>query len=361
MHEIDLQIEPNEASDLARVDDQLLEGTDWDLALVTALDETPAEGSVALLVHEAGDATDSGWRAIRVELEPSSSAGRTEDAEACAIRDGWLYVIGSQFGKKSGPLEAKRSWVARAPIADVVAAARDGESATLEIARLRFSLHRAINDALAAAAVELIGLGPESREAYIDATIALGAAKEKRWAGTVRSSDHPINVEGAEFRQNGALLLGLRYPTSAEGDPLLVELDDVGRLFDEPEVPPACGRVWVLKGTGSAQLPRGVRGIEARGGDRFDAIVGNLDAADKGAVLLEDHPEGHDSASVHVSFSLPLTAGGGDVEVETVHEFDPSVKRIEGIAHGAGEHTFYVIDEDGRVGLRALAVLSDDA
>lgn len=361
MHAIDLHIEPNEASDLARLDDALLAGTGWDIALATALDEAPAEESLALLVHEAGAGAEDGWEAIRVDLEPSGSEDRTEDAEACAVRGGFIYVIGSQFGKKSGPLEARRSWVARAPVADVVSAARGGDPAPLEIARLRFSLHRAINDALAGAAVELIELGPASREAYVDGTIALGAAKDKRWAGSVRSDDHPINVEGAEFRDNGSLLLGLRYPTSAGGDPLLAELDDVGALFDDPETPPACGRVWTLVGTGSAELPRGVRGIEARGGDRFDAIVGNLDAADKGAVLLDDHPEGHDSASVHVSFSLPLTAGGGDVEVETVHEFEPSVKRIEGIAHGLEGRTYYVIDEDGRVGLRALAVLGDAA
>lgn len=355
MHEIDLQIEPNEASDLVRLDDDLLDATGWDLALATALDETPAEESVALLVHAAGSPIESDWEAIRVPLDPSGSKGRTEDAEACTIRDGYLYVIGSQFGKKSGPLEARRSWVARTPVESVLAAARGGGEAPLEIVRLRFSLHRAINDALAASTIELIELGPASREAYIDATIALGAAKDKRWAGMVRSSDQPVNVEGAEFRDNGALLVGLRYPTSADGDPLLAEVDDVTALFDDPESVPACGRVWVLKGAGSREMPRGVRAIEARGGDRFDVIAGNLDAADKGAVLIDDHPEGHEAASIHVSFELPLTAGGGDVESTVEHEFAAEVKRIEGIAHGPGDHSFYVIDEDGRVGLRALA------
>ena len=34
----------------------------------------------------------------------------------------------------------------------------------------------------------------------LDATIELGAAKGKRWAGRVRSGDRPINVEALEFR-----------------------------------------------------------------------------------------------------------------------------------------------------------------
>ena len=40
-------------------------------------------------------------------------AGRTEDAEACAVWDGHVYAVGSQFGKKAGPLSARRSWIAR--------------------------------------------------------------------------------------------------------------------------------------------------------------------------------------------------------------------------------------------------------
>ena len=33
--------------------------------------------------------------------------------------DGWIYVFGSQFGKKDGPLQPKRSFVARFREADV--------------------------------------------------------------------------------------------------------------------------------------------------------------------------------------------------------------------------------------------------
>jgi hypothetical protein len=261
-----------------------------------------------------------------------------------------VYVLGSQFGKKEGPLTARRSWIARVR-EDALAGAVDGGTPELEIVRLRFSLHRAVNDALADAAVELLPLGPRSRAAYIDRTIALGAEQGKRWAGAVTSADHPINVEAAEFRSDGRLLLGLRYPTTAAGHPILVELHDAGMLFDGAE--PRCGNVWVLEGSGSREAPAGLRGLETRGDDRFDAIVGDLDAAGKSATVLADHPEGGNAPSEHIRFRLPLTAGGGSVATERVHDFG-ELRRVEGIAVDFEGHAHYVIDEEGRVALRTL-------
>jgi hypothetical protein len=351
VHEADLELTPNEASDLTRVlSAETLAERGWDRAFATVLDETCAEDCLALLVHEAGTELDECWHAIRVATEPTAGKGKTEDAEACAVRDGYLYVLGSQFGKKAGPLSARRSWIARVS-EDSIAKALDGGKPDLEVVRLRFALHRAVNDALAEAAVELLPLGPRSRAAYIDATIALGAEQGKRWAGTVTSADHPINVEAAEFRSDGRLLLGLRYPTTADGHPILVELHDADTLFDGAE--PRCGNVWVLDGVGDEGAPAGLRGLETRGDDRFDAIVGDLDAAGKSATVLEDHPEGGSAPSEHVRFQLPLTAGGGPVMAERVHGFG-ELRRVEGIAVDADGHAHYVIDEEGRVALRTL-------
>jgi hypothetical protein len=353
MHATDLQLTPNEASDLSRVfDAATLARHGWDRAFVTVLDETCAEECLALLLHEEGFELDEGWDAIRVPAEPTAGKGKTEDAEACAVRDGFVYVLGSQFGKKAGPLSARRSWIARAS-EDALerAAAGGGSKPELELVRLRFALHRAVNDALAAAAVELLPLGPRSRAAYIDATIATGAEQGKRWAGTITSADHPVNVEAAEFRADGRLLLGLRYPTTADGHPILVELHDADALFDGAA--PRCGNVWVLEDAGSADAPAGLRGLETRGGDSFDAIVGDLDAAGKSATVLEDHPEGGNAASEHVRFRLPLTAGGGTVKTERVHHFG-ALRRVEGVAVDAAGHSHYVIDEEGRVALRTL-------
>ncbi|MBA3326998.1 MAG: hypothetical protein H0T43_01685 [Solirubrobacterales bacterium] len=353
MYDSDLHLEPNEASDLCPVfTPDVLRARGWDRAFVTVLDEASAEKAIAVVVHDAGAAHGEGWRAMRIATKPHGGAGRTEDAESCARRDGWVYLLGSQFGKKAGPLQPRRSWVARVS-EESLGEALDGGSARLEIGRTRFGIHRAVNDALAAAAVDLLPLGARAREAYIDATIALGAAKDKRWAGRVSSGDHPINVEGMDFRADGRALIGLRYPVTAEGHPLLVELDDLDAVFADPGAVPGCSNVWVLGDVGDRDEPTGVRALHTRGGDRFDAIVGDLDAVGKGATVLEDHPQGGAARSRHVRFELPLVAGGGAVTTETVHDFG-DLRRVEGVVVDDEGHRHYVLDEEGRVALRTL-------
>lgn len=355
MHSTDLHLEPNEASDLARVfDDDTRARFGWDRAFVTVLDEAAAEDCLALLVHGAGEPLDHGWEAVRVHADPGGDGGRTEDAEACAVHDGHVYILGSQFGEKAGPLTARRSWIARVREEDL-AGAPGGQRVPMELSRLRFGLHRAVNDALTRAAVQLLPLGPRSRAAYVDATIAHGAAENKRWAGRVGSADQPINVEAAEFRADGRLLLGLRYPVTADGHPLLVEVHDLEQLFADPDAAPRCGNVWVLGDAGDTDAPAGLRGLDTRGGDRFDAIVGDLDAAGKSATVLDDHPQGGNAHSQHIRFELPLTAGGGQVTSERVHDFG-ELRRVEGVAVDAGGHAHYVIDEEGHVGLRTLVL-----
>ena len=350
LHETDLELEPNEASDLCPLPvPALLEERGWDRAFVTVLDEVHAEESVAVLGHEHGAEPGEGWHAERLATEPDSGEGKTEDAESCAFFDGWVYLLGSQFGSKDGPLEAKRSWIARVRADELAGSAPP----RLELARLRFALHRAVNDALARSGLELIARGPLTTERYIDATIALGASEEKSWAGRVSAADHPLNIEGADFRAGGRLLLGLRYPCTAAGHPVLVELEDPDALFEDDDEVPRCGRVWVLDDVGTEEAPCGIRALHAEGGDRFSAIAGDLDAAKKGATILADHPEGGEAESVHVRFDLPMTAGGGAVSTTLRHAFG-DLKRVEGVALAADNHAHYILDEEGHVGLRTL-------
>lgn len=353
MHETNLHLEPNEASDLCPVFERdVLEAHSWDRAFVTVLDESAAEGAIAVLGHDHGAEPGQGWRAERVHAHPTAGKGRTEDAEACARRDGSIYLFGSQFGKKAGPLSARRSWIARVAESSLAEALAGGE-ATLEIARMRFGLHRAVNEALVEAGVDLLPLGPAAQEAYIDATVAIGERKSKRWAGRVQPLDHPLNVEAAGFRRDGRLLLGLRYPVTAEGHPILVELDDVDAVFVDPDSVPACSGVWVLDDVGTERQPAGFRGLHTHGDDRFDAVVGDLDASGKDATLLEDHPQGASARSHHVRFDLPPSANGGRVTSAHVHDFE-DVRRVEGIVVEDGGHAYYVLDEDGHVALRTL-------
>jgi hypothetical protein len=302
----------------------------------------------------------SGWHADKLKLDLRGGRNRTEDAEACARHAGWIYVFGSQFGSEEGPLEAKRSWVARVRQDELCCALEESATLPAELARLRFSLHRAVNDRFAGTKVDLMALGTTSREAYIDQTIRHGARKKKRWSGSVRSSDHPINVEGVEFRGNGNLLLGLRYPATAEGAPLLVEMEGVERLFEDAGSPPRCTAVWWLEGVGNPEQPVGIRAVCSDGVDRFHAIVGNLESTGKSSAILADHPEGTRAPSTHVRFSLPAAASGGAVMAEVVRRFD-DVRRVEGVAVTADGEAHYVIDREGDVALRTLGLGRPDA
>ena len=112
-------------------------------------------------------------------------------------------------------------------------------------------------------------------------------------------------------------------------------------------------RASALENAGSSEEPMGVRALHTEGNDVFDGVVGDLDAAGKGATILADHPQGGRAASRHVRFALPVVAGGGAVGVDTVHEFG-AIKRVEGIALAPDGHAHYVIDEEGHVALRTL-------
>ena len=56
----------------------------------------------------------------------------------------------------------------------------------------------------------------------------------------MREDDYPINMVGAGFRESGSLLLGLRFPVAADGWPILIELDGIGRLFEPGDGLPEC-------------------------------------------------------------------------------------------------------------------------
>ncbi|MBE2315939.1 hypothetical protein DVA67_008130 [Solirubrobacter sp. CPCC 204708] len=344
MHETDLHLEPNEASDLTVIN---VANPGYDRTMLTVLDEAHAEDALALLIHQENCPLDEGWEARRVPTEPSTADDKTEDAEACATRDGYAYLLGSQFGKKTGPLSARRSWIARIPEHDLVHA----DKPTLEIARLRFGLHRAVNDALRGTA--LLPLGKLARERYIDATIKIGVKENKRWAGRVQPEDQPINVEAMEFTAEGSLLLGLRYPVTAEGHPLLVEILHPETLFEDPDALPEPGRVFHLQNIGSAAAPAGFRALDTRDGHSFDAVIGDLDAANKSATVLEDHPEGGEAASEHVRFTV--AGEGAGLTAECVHHFG-EIRRVEGVAIDHEGHSHFVIDEEGHVALRTLVV-----
>jgi hypothetical protein len=360
LQRLELNLHPNEASGLLVVEDEpLLKAHGWELAFWAVLDEGEIEDCVAIIGNRRGADITEGWEIERLRAAPLGDAGKTEDAEAVTRHGGWIYIFGSHFGSKDGPLQPKRGFVARFREAEVGHATRD-PAMGMEISRKAFQLHRLINDALRADGPEPIPLGEASYEALIEATIIRGEEENSNWAGLVREDDHPINIEGAAFRASGTLLLGLRFPVSADGRPVLVEIEGIERLFEPGDELPKVVGFWVVDAVGREGEIAGVRDLALLGtaeGEELHLVTGNVDSRDKNSVLIRDYPGGRHTVATHFRSILP-DAHSGSLDAEFVREF-PDLPRVEGIAIADEERFFYVTDEDEGVHLRLTRLLAD--
>jgi hypothetical protein len=361
LQRLELNLHPNEASGLLTVEDEpLLEAQGWELAFWAVLDEGEIENCVAIIGHQRGADISEGWEIERLRAEPLDAAGKTEDAEAITRHDGWIYIFGSHFGSKDGPLQPKRGFVARFRETDVRHVTED-PAMGMKISRESFFLHRLINEALKEKGPDLIALGEASRKALIEATIERGSKERKEWANLVRGDDYPINIEGAAFRESGTLLLGLRFPVAHDGRPVLVELVGIERLFEPGDEPPEVLGFWVVDAVGREGDIAGVRDLGLLGtaeGEELHLVTGNVDSRDKGSVLIRDYPGGHNTIATHFRAILPPDAHSGSLAAEFVREF-PALPRVEGIAITTGGRFFYVTDEDEGVHLRLTRLLAD--
>lgn len=336
---ISLTVAGNEASDLLPVrDPAVLAAHDARRAFWTVLDEGPVEECLALLAQRV----DGQWIAHHQRLDAGVATGRTEDGEALAHRDGFVYVVGSHFGAKRGPLHPRRAFVARFAEAEAAAGAP-----RLAVVRNRFRLHRLLNDALRDCGLPLLAPGPAVRELFLAETIRRGRERGKGWVTRLDPADLPVNVEGAAFTPAGTLLLGLRYPVTADGAPLLVELGDPAAMFDTPCRWPTVAAVYTLAGVVPPGQLVGFRALSARPDGGYDAVVGSIDALDKRSALLDDHPHGGDVHGRHVRFRLP--AAGRVADAVVVAELAP-LHHVEGVAESDGERC-YVTDEDHHIAL----------
>jgi hypothetical protein len=337
---IELSVGGNEASDLLTVrSPEVLAAHGARRAFWTVLDEGPVEECLALLIERTG----GGWEAHHVEADAGRETGRTEDGEALAYADGWVYVIGSHFGSKGGPLRPRRAFFARFREADAAAG-----RVSLQVVRNQFRLHRALNDALRDAAIRALKPGDRVHARFIVETLARGTAKAKNWITRLAHGDRPCNVEAAAFTPAGTLLLGLRFPVTEAGEPILIEVADVSGMFDTDAATwPAVVNAYVLTGVTPPDKLTGFRALSARPDGSYDAVVGSIDATGKGSILLDDHPTGGDVTSRHVRFGLP--ASGHETAGELISDLAP-FHNVEGLTEAGGAR-FYVTDEDHRVGL----------
>ncbi|MFI6821702.1 hypothetical protein ACIBJE_12220 [Micromonospora sp. NPDC050187] len=331
----------NEASDLLPVRSAaLLRRYGARRGFWTVLDEGPVEECLALLLERE----DGEWTAEHVRADAGVENRRTEGGEALAHHDGWVYVFGSHFGSKGGPLRPRRAFVARFREDD---AAADGP-VPVRVVRNSFRLHRVLNDALAVADLATLPPGEQVRNRFIVETLARGTSREKRWVSRLAEGDLPLNVEGAAFTPTGSVLLGLRFPVTSDGEPILVEVTGVAEMFAEPRAWPRAVRAYALTGVTPPGVLTGFRAVAPTDDGGYTAIIGSIDALGKGSVLLDEHPHGGEVTSRHVRFRLPVEPTHL-VPGELVADLAP-FHHVEGIAETDGR-CFYVTDEDHRVAL----------
>lgn len=331
----------NEASALLILrNQQLLDRLGWSFGLWIVSDEKRGHECVAALGRDQSD--DTRWDVRALEGRGGDvSSRKTEDAEAMARAGSWIYLFGSQYGSKDGPLQPSRHWIARFNEA-VVEFDGDSLSAPISVAKRPFLLHRVINDALRDSGIVLIDSAEIEREKLIAATVERGVKKDKRWKGLVTELDHPINIEAATFTAAGRLLLGLRYPVTRYGHPLLVEIDGIDRCFESQAAPEVTG-VWEISNVGTKREPRGIRDLDADG-STVHVICGDLDSSPDRSVLLEAHPEGKRALSEHHTLELPAK-DSRSLESRIVRRFDRR-SDIEGLVLADDGATWYAADDE---------------
>jgi hypothetical protein len=301
---VSLETESGEASDLLAVEhEEGLQRLGWDSAFWTVVDEAPIERAVALVGHDRDAAPSTGWELRHLEAKLDGRKGSTGDAEACARHGGYVYVFGSHFGGKQGPLERERAFVARFRESELERVAK-GKRIRMEMIRDQFLLHRVLNDALNEIGPPLLELDPEIGRAFVDPPLKRGRKKSKAWARRLHPGDVPLNIEGAAFRPGGGLLLGFRFPVTHAGEPLIAEMDGLPELFAGRPNRLRVRGFWILGGAGSKEAPEGVRALELHGSD-LHVVSGSLDSVDKDSVVVADYAGAAKAHCDHRSAVLP--------------------------------------------------------
>lgn len=350
---MEFDLGPNEASGLETFhNERVLADHDWDVAFWAVLDDVDVHEAIGVLGHRHGEPLRTGWEAERLHATYPAGLGKTEDAEAVSEHGGYIYIFGSHYGSKDGPLQRKRQFVARFHEGEVVEAF-GGDPIALQVKHtgLTNGLHRAVNDALRDRDIALAEPGDNVRAAFLEPDD--DTPEDMRPA----DGDHPINIEGSEFLTNGIAFLGLRWPVTADGRPIVVAVEGIPAWFSGGRRPRVIA-VHVIDAIGDNGAKAGVRDLAIAGG-RLHVVTGNIDSRDKGSVLLTDHSDGADTVNTHFRCALPSTEQDSQLDAEVVRAF-PDLPRIEGIAAEYG-HFFYVSDEDEGVDMRFTRfVVSDE-
>lgn len=349
-----VDVGPNEASGICPISSPIaLEARGWDQGFWVILDDTSVAEGIVAVGRKQGD--EGSWEALPLPVAAGDHPD-TDDGEDCLRIGEWVYVFGSHYGSKEGPLEQERQFVARFREAQLAE-----DEVDLHVVCTEFRLHRLINDALAASDTEIFPLAEQARTALVGGALDVERDEPGDRDQRIEPDDQPINIEGAALRfDTGGVLVGLRVPTSAAGHPLLVEVDGLERLFEPGGELPTAKGVWEVPGIGNPSVPAGIRGLAEGADGAIEALTGNLDSTGKGSVMIAAHPEAALARSAHFRLNLPGNRRSGEAEAELVREF-PGFSRIEGIARDPSGRFFYVIDEEEHVDLRYSEPLGSPA
>lgn len=331
-----------EASDLLAIQSApILEAKAWDCGFWTVSDEKAIQKDLAIIGHDKGAPLERNWHMESVHV-PAAPEVHTDDAEVLCRYGEWIYVLGSHFGKKGGPLKAARQFVARFR-EDNVDMTNGAATVSMDIRNDAFALHRLINDALAAMRSDLIETTAIEQAQFIAAAQHEGAEEHAEWADRLHEGDWPLNIEGADFLDSGSLLIGLRYPVTRAGHPLLVKIEHVDSLFTASPAPRVAG-IHVVENVGDAAELTGIRSLRCHGG-AFHIITGAIDGRAGVSLVLRQHPTGASANCAQYTITLPL-GRAAYVQGRLAHAFEKA-RNVEGIAFDARGREFYIEDASG--------------
>ncbi len=331
LRRIRLDAHQTEVSALSPVTDpSLAAGLRAERAWWLAHDEGGLDSVVSLLCWSDGD---DPW-----SIEPVRLLGddTVTDAEALTTADGYVFVVGSGFVGPDDRLDERRSFILRVRESDVAAASNDGGfEASAYTMRLGPRLMTSIHEAILRAEVELLAT---------DGDIVEALAEDHPGPAT-----SPINIEGAAFCADD-LVIGLRWPVTSAGHPILAIIHDARPLLTEPT--PSADRllelemsVQIIDAVGSTRRPAGVRGLGNSSVHRsVELLVGPTDRQ-----MADDKVKS--AAAAHVR--LAIDSGS----VEDVQRFE-GFRKVEGLAPSPAGDTpswMYALDDDD-----AIVLLLDD-
>lgn len=275
-------------------------------------DEAGLANMVSIVFKTKSGDTDAGhrWSIAPATILAADDGALVTDAEALANADGMVFVVGSAFVNRRGRLDTRRSFLARFVEADVEIGSGEilsGEvtvAVSAQVLMLSTELVVGLNSALDASDIDLMKLrrGAARRFAKSDWTDepranGTGSSGSTGASGKTGRSDNtdspgrtdspgggelledselpdgwqPVNVEGAAIIGDD-LLLGLRWPVSHGGQPLVAILKGgrealAAKDWSRATLLECPTSIRVIKEVGTSKRPAGIRAMSEVDGE----------------------------------------------------------------------------------------------